>query len=89
MIDNELARFKGNRLAEIILLFPSPQKILMVTDGSLNFGVGGFGLSEFVGIITSAGHTVSTAHRNGVGPVTISGNFNFATATTTSDAGKL
>lgn len=82
MIDNELARFKGNRFAEIILLFPCPQKILMVTDGSLNFGVAGFGLSEFVGIITSAGHTVSTAHRNGVGPVTIPGNFNFATATT-------
>jgi hypothetical protein len=82
MINNELALFKGNRLAEIILRFPCPQKILMVTDGSLNFGVGGFGLSEFVGIITSAGHTVSTAHRNGVGPVTIPGNFNFATATT-------
>lgn len=82
MIDNELARFKGNRLAEIILLFPCPQKILMVTDGSLNFGAGFFGLSEFVGIITSAGHTVSTAHRNGAGPITVPGNFNFATATT-------
>jgi hypothetical protein len=82
MINNELALFKGNRLAEIILLFPCPQKILMVTDGSLNFGVGGFGLSEFVGIITSAGHVVSTAHRNGVSPATIPGNFNFATAAT-------
>lgn len=82
MINNELALFKGNRFAEIILLFPCPQKILMVTDGSLNFGGGGFGLSEFLGIITSAGHTVSTAHRNGVAPVTILGNFNFATAAT-------
>ncbi|MBX3303347.1 MAG: hypothetical protein KF693_14125 [Nitrospira sp.] len=82
MVDNEFVRFRGNRLAEIILLFPCPQKILMVTDGSLNFGVGGFGLSEFVGIITSAGHTVSTAHRSGIGPVTIPGSFNFATAAT-------
>jgi len=81
-INNELTLFKGNRLAELVLLFPCPQKILMVTDSSLNFGAAGFGLSEFVSIITSAGHTVSTAHRNGIGPTTIPGNFNFATATT-------
>lgn len=81
-INNELTLFKGNRHAELILLFPCPQRILMVTDGSLNFGAAGFGLAEFVGIITSAGHTVSTAHRNGTGPTTIPGNFNFATATT-------
>lgn len=82
LISNELTQFRGNRLAEIILLFPCPQKILMVTDGSLSFGNGGFGLSEFVSIIASAGHTVSTAHRSGVAPVTIPGAFNFATATT-------
>ena len=82
MGNNDLTLFKGNRFAEIILRFPCPQKILMVTDGSLNFGAGFFGLSEFVSIIQSAGHTVSTAHRNGVGPTTIPGNFNFATATT-------
>ena len=54
----------------------------MVTDSSLNFGAGGFGLSEFVSIITGAGHTVSTAHRSGTAPVTITGAFNFATAAT-------
>lgn len=82
MGSNELTMFKGNNLAELVWLLPCPQKILMVTDGSLNFGAGGFGLSEFVGIITSAGHTVSTAHRNGTGPITIPGSFNFATAAT-------
>lgn len=80
--NNESTMLRGNNLALAILLFPCPQKILMVTDGSLSFGAGGFGLSEFVSIITSAGHTVSTAHRNGVGPTTIPGSFNFATATT-------
>jgi hypothetical protein len=40
----------------------------MVTDGSLDFGTSGFGLSEFVTIMTNAGHTVATAHRNGSGP---------------------
>lgn len=82
MFNNELTMLKGNNLAIAILQFPCPQKILMVTDGSLSFGTGGFGLSEFVNIITSAGHTVSTAHRNGAGPTTIPGSFNFATATT-------
>ena len=82
IINNESTLFKGNRFAELVLRIPCPQRILMVTDGSLSFGAGGFGLSEFVGIITSAGHTVSTAHRNGIGPTTIPGNFNFATATT-------
>jgi hypothetical protein len=82
MSSNELTLFKGNRLAELVLQIPCPQKILMVTDGSLNFGTGGFGLSEFVSIISSAGHTVSTAHRNGTGPKTIPGSFNFATAAT-------
>lgn len=47
---------KGNPYLEIIFRFPCPQKILMVADGSLNFGAGMFGLSEFVGIITGAGH---------------------------------
>ena len=74
------AQFKGNRFAEFILKFPCRQRILMVTDGGLDFGVGGFGLSEFVSIIQAAGHTVSTAHRQGVGPTTIAGAFNFATA---------
>lgn len=76
-------QFRGNRFWEIIWKFPCSQKILMVTDSSLNFGAGGFGLSEFVSIITNAGHTVATAHRNGSGPnLTIPGNFNFTTAAT-------
>jgi hypothetical protein len=79
-MDNIKVQFKGNRLAEILLRFPCPQKILMVTDSSLNFGPGGFGLSEFVSIIQSAGHTVATAHRNGTGPTTIPGAFDFAAA---------
>lgn len=78
----DFERLIGNDFRAAILLFPCPQKILMVTDGSLNFGTGGFGLSEFKDIVTSAGHTVSTAHRSGVAPVTIAGNFNFQTAAT-------
>ena len=75
-------QFHGNKFLEIILKFPCPQKILMVTDG-LDFGTDGFGLSEFVTIVKNAGHTVATAHRNGSGPnLTIAGNFNFATAAT-------
>jgi len=76
-------QFRGNRFWEIIWKFPCPQKILMVTDSSLDFGAGGFGLSEFVSIITNAGHTVATAHRNGSGlNLTIPGNFNLTTAAT-------
>lgn len=79
---SDLARFAGNPIAETLLLFPCPQRVLMVTDGSLDFGTGSFGLSEFVSIIQAAGHTVHTAHRNGVGPATIGGAFNFQTAAT-------
>lgn len=81
-INVDLARFKGNAFAEILLRFPCPQRVLMVTDGLLGFGTGGFGLSEFVGIVQGAGHTVSTARRNGGGGASIPGNFNFATAAT-------
>lgn len=73
---------KGNPFHDIIIGVPCNQRILMVTDGLLSFGVGGFGLSEFVGIVTGAGHTVATAHRNGSGPSTIGGSFNFSTAST-------
>ncbi|NJP09643.1 MAG: hypothetical protein HC866_09280 [Leptolyngbyaceae cyanobacterium RU_5_1] len=45
-MNDSTLQFKGNRFAEIILRFPCPQKILMVTDSSLNFGTAGFGLSE-------------------------------------------
>lgn len=76
-------QFHGNKFWEIIWKLPCPQKILMVTDSSLDFGTSGFGLSEFVTIVKNAGHTVATAHRNGSGPnLTIAGNFNFATAAT-------
>lgn len=71
-------QFNGNRLLEIIRKFLCPQKILMVTDSSLDFGTGGFGFPEFVTIITSAEHTVATAHRNRSGPnLTIADNFNW------------
>jgi hypothetical protein len=78
----ELARFVGNRFSEALFLYPCPQKILMVTDGSLGFGTGFFGLSEFVSIVNAAGHTVSTAHRSGGGSASIAGAFNFSTAAT-------
>jgi hypothetical protein len=78
----ELSRFVGNTLAETALAFACPQRVLMVTDGSLNFGPAAFGLSEFVGIVQAAGHTVSTAHRSGAAPVTVAGAFNFASAAT-------
>lgn len=85
MFDIDISRLKGNRFLELIWAFPCPQKILMVTDGSLDFGTGGFGLSEFVSIIQSAGHTISTAHRSGVGPVTIAGNFTFSSNVNTNN----
>ncbi|MBL8328785.1 MAG: hypothetical protein JNJ71_08020 [Rubrivivax sp.] len=78
-------RFKGNRFAEILLRWPCPQRVLMVTDDAgfgLDFGTGGFGLSEFVGIVRGAGHAVTTGHRNGHASASLSGNFNFATAST-------
>lgn len=78
----DLARFKGNRFAELIFRFPCRQKVLMVTDGALDFGNGGFGLSEFVGIVQGAGHTVATAHRSGDADATLAGAFDFATAAT-------
>lgn len=82
MLNFEL-KFAGNQFAEIIFKLPCNQNILMVTDGSLSFGTAGFGLSEFINIVKSAGHTVATAHRTGGGVAsTIAGNFNFATAAT-------
>lgn len=78
----ELARFKGNQFAETLLRFPCPQNVLMVTDGLLNFGNAGFGLSEFVGLVQSAGHSVATAHRSSHASASISGSFNFDTAAT-------
>ena len=76
----ELARFIGNDLHEILFRFPCPQRVLMVADASLNFSTAGFGLSEFVGIVSAAGHTVSTAHRNGHPSTSIPGAFKFDTA---------
>ncbi|UHQ24454.1 hypothetical protein LVB77_07140 [Lysobacter sp. 5GHs7-4] len=74
----------GNPFIEVLYKFPCPQRVLMVADGSLDFGTGGFGLSEFVQIVRNAGHTVTTAHRSGSGPASLSiaGNYNFATAAT-------
>lgn len=77
---------KGNVLADLVFRgWPCPQRILMVTDGGLDFGTGGFGLSEFLSVVQSAGHTVSTAHRQGVAPVTIAGNFVFNNTVTTNN----
>jgi hypothetical protein len=76
----ELSRFVGNRFSEALFLFPCPQKILMVTDGNLGFGPDFFGLSEFVSIVTAAGHAVSTAHRSGGHSASIAGAFVFNTA---------
>ncbi len=78
----ELARFVGNRFSEALFLFPCPQKILMVTDGNLGFGADFFGLSEFVSIVSAAGHAVSTAHRSGGHSASIAGAFVFNTAAT-------
>ncbi len=36
-------------------MFPCSQKILMLTDSSLDFGTNGFGLSEFETFIANAG----------------------------------
>jgi hypothetical protein len=76
----ELSRFAGNRLSEALFLFPCPQRVLMVTDGSLSFTGAAFGLSEFVSIVQAAGHTVSTAHRSGGNGASIATAFNFASA---------
>jgi len=82
MLNFEL-KFAGNQFAELIFKLPCKQNILMVADGSLSFGTAGFGLSEFINLVKSAGHTVATAHRTGGGVAsTIAGNFNFATAAT-------
>jgi hypothetical protein len=71
-------QFNGNRFWEIIWKFPCPEKILMVTDSGLDFGTGGFGFSAFVTIITNAGQTVATAHRNRSGSnLTLADNFNW------------
>src|SRR5687768_15230199 len=85
----ELRNFAGNRFAEALLRFPCPQRILMVTDGNLDFGAGFFGLSEFVSIVTGAGHTVATAHRSGAGPTTIAGAFAFDASVNTTQYDQL
>jgi hypothetical protein len=73
----DLIGFKGNRFADVVFRFPCRQKVLMVTDGLLGFGGNDFGLSEFVGIVQGAGHTVTTAHRTGDPNATISDPFVF------------
>jgi hypothetical protein len=64
-MDSDLSSFLGNPLAELVVRrFRCRQRILVVTDGALSFGSGsGLGLSEFVGILRAAGHTVATVHR--------------------------
>jgi hypothetical protein len=80
-MNNDLASFDGNPAAQLILrAFPISQRLLIVTDGDLDFDEDGFGLSEFIGILQAAGHRVDTAHRRGKPPVTVPGPFDFATA---------
>ncbi len=55
---------------DIVVKWRCTTRILMVADGGLDFGTGGFGLSEAVSIVAGAGtlfHPVSitTAHRGG------------------------
>lgn len=85
----EARAFAGNRFAEALLTYPCPQRILMVTDGSLDFGTGFFGLSEFVSIVAAAGHTIATAHRGGSGPTTIAGAFTFDASVNTAQYDQL
>lgn len=62
------------------------QRILVVTDGGLNYDPNdGFGLTEFLQILSSSGSllsppVISTAHRSGDPNASIAGAFNFATA---------
>ncbi|MBI1382098.1 MAG: hypothetical protein GC161_13555 [Planctomycetaceae bacterium] len=64
----------------LLFRFACPQRILIVTDGSLSFTAGGFGLSELMEILRGAGHVVSTARRQGGGGASLPGAFDFATA---------
>ncbi len=75
----------SNRSISDLYKYQCPQRILMVTDGALNFSAAAFGLSEFVEIVRAAGHCVHRAHR-GLGDkdpqsagVTIEGDFVFTT----------
>ena len=60
------------------------QRILVVTDGSLNYNPNdGFGLTEFLQTLATSGSVlsppvISTAHRSGDPNATIAGAFNFA-----------
>lgn len=72
-----------NRFTEIIFRYPCPQRVLIVTDGGLGFNpADGGGLTEFMSVIQTGGHTLSTAHRSGDAFATIPGSFNFHTAAT-------
>jgi hypothetical protein len=72
-----------DRFTEIIFRYPCPQRILIVADGGLGFDpANGGGLTEFMSVIQTGGHTLSTAHRTGDAFATIPGSFNFNTAAT-------
>ncbi len=76
----------SNRFISDLHKYQCPQRILMVTDGRLDFSEAGSGLSEFVDIARGAGHTVHTAHRRleekdpESAGVTIAGDFDFTSA---------
>ncbi len=80
-IDREFIFKAFPHLYDEILLLPVPLNILMVTDGSLNFGNGGFGLSTLVGALEEglgvhAWPNITTAHRRADSAANIS-NFRF------------
>ncbi|HET8706673.1 MAG TPA: hypothetical protein VFM46_10260, partial [Pseudomonadales bacterium] len=68
----------SDHATEALLNFARPQRILMVADGSLDFGNGHYGLGELVSLLQVEGHNVSTAHRYGLGDNSIEGVFHFA-----------
>lgn len=72
-------------------------KVLIVADGGLNFGMGGFDLSEFLTtfneleVLTGSNYEVTLAHRSGIinspNPVVVNhiSSFNFATSVDLND----
>lgn len=64
--------------SELLLRHPRPQRILVVADGSLDFGSSHYGLGELVSVLQAEGHAINTAHRYGLGDNSIEGIFNFA-----------
>jgi len=78
MMSDRKTNHSSGQLAEQLLNFPRAQRILMVADGSLDFGSGPYALGELVSLLQVAGHNITTAHRYGLGDNCIEGAFDFA-----------